>query len=329
MRYVLILVFLLSANPLLFSQTKNVESVGFTVKDMNKSLAFYQKIGFVILHDTEVSGENYEQLTSLFGIRKRDVTLLLGDEKIILTDYLTAGGRSIPEHTRSNDLFFQHIAIVVNSMDTAYQILRRLNVEHVSTEPQTLPKSNKAAAGIKAFYFKDPDGHNLELIYFPKDKGQPKWQVKSKSVFLGIDHTAIGIRNTKKSISFYRDILGIAVQGESWNQGVEQAHLNFVENASLHITGLRVKKSLGVEFLEYLNPGPGSEFPSDSKADDLWHWQINIEVNHLVKVLDTIAKAGYKMLSKGITKIVDKSGTYNAVIVRDPDGHALCLKEYL
>lgn len=329
MRYSLILIFLLSASTLVFSQTKNIESVGFTVKDMNKSLAFYQKIGFVILDDIEVLGENHEQLTGLFGIRKREVTLLLGEEKVILTDYLTSGGRNIPEYTRSNDLFFQHIAIVVNDMDTAYQMLRSLNVEHVSTAPQTLPQSNPIAAGIKAFYFKDPDGHNLELIYFPKDKGQQKWQIKSKSVFLGIDHTAIGIRNTQKSISFYRDILGIAVQGESWNKGLEQAHLNFVENASLHITGLRVNKSLGVEFLEYLYPGPGNEFPSDSKVDDLWHWQINIEVDHLVQVLDTIVKAGYKVLSKEITVIKDKTGTYNAVIVRDPDGHAICLKEYL
>lgn len=328
MKYILILLLLFSVPHALFSQAKDVESVGFTVRDMNKALTFYQKIGFTVIDDTEVSGEAFERLTGLFGIRKRDVTLSLGDEKLILTDYLTSGGRSIPEYTNSNDLFFQHIAIVVNNMDSAYQLLRKLNVEHVSTSPQTLPKSNIAAAGIKAFYFKDPDGHNLELIYFPKGKGQEKWQKKSANIFLGIDHTAIGVSKTENSISFYSKLLNIPVQGESWNRGIEQAHLNFVENASLHITGLRIHKSLGIEFLEYLYPGAGKKYPEDSKADDLWHWQINITVHNLEKLINALTQSGFNAVSKGMSRIQDASGTYNAFIIRDPDGHAICLKEY-
>ena len=37
--------------------------------------------------------------------------------------------------------------------------------------PQILPASIPEATGVKAFYFQDPDKHNLELIYFPKGKG--------------------------------------------------------------------------------------------------------------------------------------------------------------
>ncbi len=37
--------------------------------------------------------------------------------------------------------------------------------------PQTLPLWNLIAGGIESFYFKDPDGHNLELIHFPVGKG--------------------------------------------------------------------------------------------------------------------------------------------------------------
>ena len=33
--------------------------------------------------------------------------------------------------------------------------------------PQTLPDWNKNAAGIQAFYFRDPDGHFLEVLAFP------------------------------------------------------------------------------------------------------------------------------------------------------------------
>ncbi len=89
---------------------------------------------------------------------------------------LTSKGRPIPQDSRSLDHWFQHIAIVVRDMDQAYEKLRRNKVKHVSTAPQTLPAWNKDAGGIKAFYFRDPEDHVLEIIWFPPGKGSPKWQ---------------------------------------------------------------------------------------------------------------------------------------------------------
>ncbi|HRI20755.1 MAG TPA: VOC family protein, partial [Panacibacter sp.] len=177
-----------------FSQVVKVAAVGITVKDMNTSVKFYSEVlGFKKISDTELYGAQYEQLQGIFGLRMRVVQMQLGDEIFELTDYLTSGGRSIPEDMQSNDLYFEHIAIAVSDMDKAYQHLRQYMVMHVSTGPQTIPASNAAAAGVKAFYFHDPDMHDLELIYFPKGKGQPKWQNTNDKLFLGIDHTAIGI----------------------------------------------------------------------------------------------------------------------------------------
>jgi hypothetical protein len=68
-------------------------------------------------------------------------------------------------------------------MDKAYQHLRNYRVRHASTGPQIIPASNKAAAGIRAFYFKDPDGHNLEIIYFSRGKGDPRWQTTTRGFF--------------------------------------------------------------------------------------------------------------------------------------------------
>ena len=132
-----------------------------------------------------------------------------------------------------------------------------------------------AAEGIKAFYFHDPDNHKLELIYFPKGKGQDKWQNSNGKIFLGIDHTAIGVSSTENSHRFYMGMLGIERKGDSWNKGTEQEHLNNVEGASLHITGYRAVEGPGIEFLQYISPGPGKSYPSDSRADDIWHWQTN------------------------------------------------------
>lgn len=313
------------------AQVTRVDAIAITVKDMQRSVAFYHDVlGFEKVAEQELFGDGHEQEKGLFGIRFQVVRMQLGEEAIELTDYLTSGGRSIPEDARSNDLIFQHIAIVVSDMEKAYAQLRKHGVEQVSTAPQTIPKSNEAAAGVKAFYFHDPDGHNLELIYFPTGKGQAKWQQANSKLFLGIDHTAIGISNTEKSLAFYQKLLGLERKGESWNMGTEQAHLNFVEGASLHITGLRAAAGPGVEFLQYLKPGPGKAFPRDTKADDIWFWQTRLVVDNAQRVYEVLKKSGARMVSKGIVQLQDASGKpYKSFIACDPDGHAVQVLEFL
>jgi len=316
------------------SQVIKVESIGITVKDMNRSLAFYTRVlGFKKISDNEYRGDDIETLNGLFGINLRVVRLQLGDEYIELTDYLTSGGRSIPEDQKSNDLFFQHIAIVVSDMNKAYHHLRNYNVEHVSTAPQILPKSIPAAEGIQAFYFHDPDNHNLELIFFPKGKGQDKWHserlVNNGKIFLGIDHTAIGVSNTEISHRFYSDILGIKRIGDSWNKGMEQEHLNNVEGASLHITGYRAAQGPGIEFLQYITPGPGKPFPPGSRTDDIWHWQTTLLVNDAERLYQQFKSMNANFISKELVFQRLDNIPSKLFIVRDPDGHALLFKQYI
>src|SRR6266705_3403983 len=231
-----------------------VESIGMTVSDMDRSVEFYSALTFQKVSDVEVFGEEFEHLEGVFGARMRIVRMQLGNEYLDLTQYLAPPGRPIPVDSRSNDLWVQHVPIVVRNMYQAFEKLRALKVQFVSTGPQTLPPSIKAAAGIKAFYFRDPEQHNLEIIYFPPGKGDPRWQQKTDKLFLGIDHTAIGISNTDASLHFYHDLLGFRKAGESENFGTEQEHLNQVFGAHLQITGMRASAGPGIEFLEYLAP---------------------------------------------------------------------------
>jgi catechol 2,3-dioxygenase-like lactoylglutathione lyase family enzyme len=312
------------------SQVSKVESIGITVKDMARSLKFYTEVlGFKKISDQEYSGRKVEQLKGLFGINIRIARLQLGDEVVELTDYLTTGGRSIPEDQKSNDLFFQHIAIVVSDMEKAYQRLKKYNVEHVSTAPQTLPKSIPAAEGIKAFYFHDPDNHNLELIYFPAGKGDNKWQRRNGNIFLGIDHTAIGVSSTEGSHGFYMGLLGIQRKGESWNKGIEQEHLNNIEGASLHITGYRTDDGPGIEFLQYLIPGPGKPYPQSSRADDIWHWQTTLIVNNAQEIFNKLKAMNAVFVSREPVDQFNSGIQTRSFIVRDPDGHAMLIKQYV
>jgi catechol 2,3-dioxygenase-like lactoylglutathione lyase family enzyme len=183
---------------------------------------------------------------------------------------------------------------------------------------------------VKAFYFHDPDNHNLELIYFPAGKGQAKWHTATNKIFLGIDHTAIGISNTENSLQFYQTILGIEKKGESYNFGIEQEHLNNVEGASLHITGLRSASGPGVEFLQYLKPGVGRLYPADTKANDLWFWSTTLYVRNIDKVYQQLQIAGYSFISKELVYLQTKDGKHlKAFMIKDPDGHAMLIEEYV
>ena len=307
---------------------KSVESVGMTVSDMDRSVEFFAKIlTFEKISDVEVAGSEYEQLQGLFGVRMRVVRMKLGGEFLELTEYLAPKGRPIPADSRSNDHWFQHVAIVVSDMDKAYQQLRANKVQHASTGPQRIPDWNQAAAGIRAFYFRDPDGHYLEVIYFPPGKGDPRWQRKDR-VFLGIDHTAIVVSNTERSLKFYRDILGMKLAGESENYGTEQEHLNNVFGARLRISGLKALSGPGVEFLDYLAPGDGRPAPLDARANDLWHWQTAMGVGSAETAGQRVKAVRARFVSPGVTTLPDKAlGFSKGFLIRDPDGHAVQLIE--
>ena len=334
-------------------QATAVADVGFTVSDIERAVAFYTGVlRFEKVSETEVAGREYELLTGVFGARARIARLRLGSETIELTEFLTPRGRPFPADAQSNDRIFQHIAIVVTDIDAAYRALRGAatqrtsattavslrvsgaapgtapplsTVEHGSTAPQRLPDWNPNAGGIKAFYFRDPDRHFLELIEFPPGKGEPRWQ-SSETLFAGIDHTAIVVEDTDASLRFYRDTLGLRLAGESENHGVEQEHLNNVFGARLRITALRAPAGPGIELLEYLAPRSGRPAPIDLRANDVAHWQTSVRVASLSALLPLARQHRLALVSPGAVDAIPSSlGFARGALVRDPDGHGVRL----
>jgi catechol 2,3-dioxygenase-like lactoylglutathione lyase family enzyme len=302
---------------------QSVETVGMTVSNMDRSIAFFKDVlTFEPVSDLEVAGPEYDRLQGVFGTRMRIVRMRLGGEQIELTEYLAPRGRPIPVDSRSNDRWFQHVAIIVADMDAAYARLRRHKVEHASPEPQRLPDWNAQAGGIKAFYFKDPDGHPLEILQFPAGKGDRKWQTASGRLFLGIDHTAIVVSDTDASLRFYRDGLGLRVAGESTNYGPEQERLNNVFGARLQITALRAAAGPGIEFLEYLSPRNGRP-AAGIESNDLAHWETTMSSPTANAAFTELQQGRALFVSPAVAVLRDDPRFAKAILVRDPDGHAI------
>ena len=331
---VLILVCVSARQPVGASEplVTEVRSVGITVSDLDRSIAFYQDVlDFHPVAEFEVAGDDYEQLYGVFGLRQRIERMRLGTETIELMQFLAPAGRPMPVDSRSNDRWFQHVAIIVSDMDRAYAQLRAHRVAHASPGPQRLPDWNPKAGGIRAFYFRDPDGNVLEILQFPPGKGAARWQPlkgRKQGLFLGIDHTAIVVADTDASLRYYRDLLGLTVAGESDNYGPEQERLNNVFGAHLRITALKTGSGPGIELLEYLAPGDGRPMPADTHATDLWHWQVNASAPDLDAALGRLRAEHRTLISPRIVSTAaSELGFRQGLLVRDPDGHALLLEQ--
>ncbi len=281
-------------------------------------------LAFQKVTQRESDGDTLLRAQGLASAKTRSAVMRLGDEQIEITEFVTPRGRPFPEDSRSNDRWFQHIAIIVNDMGRAHDRIHEKMVRHASKDPQRLPDWNKNAAGIKAFYFRDPDGHFLEILEFPPDKGNAKWHRKTDQLFLGIDHTAIVVDDTETSLRFYRDTLGLKVVGGSENYGTEQTALNNVPDAHLRITTLRAPAGPGIELLEYLSPRDGRPFPADARPNDILSWQTQLVVPTVSNFTRGLKQGGYRFVSdegdRERGQLIDAGLT---ILARDPDGHAM------
>ena len=137
------------------------------------------------------------------------------------------------------------------------------------------------------------------------------------------DGENVGLADSARSQPFYES-LGFVVAGRSLNCGVEQAALSGVDGARVQITGLAPQAGPGVEFLSYLEPGAGRPAPADAAVNDLWHWEINVEVADLSAARDAVSERGGQV--RPVTDVSTFDVGYRwASLVEDRDGHFLQL----
>ena len=227
-----------------------------------------------------------------------EVVMRLASQEIALVRF-DVKGRPYPSGSRTNDLWFQHLALVVNDMDAAYSHLSSQASWRAISEggPQSLPPANGA---VRAFKFRDPDGHPLDLIWYPPGEGRAVWKRQAGPVFLGIDHSALSIASTSQSLRFY-GALGFKIAGRSLNCGSAQSHLDKLSAARVCVTSLRPAQasSPGLELLDYRRSGRTAR---------------GIRLNDVATDWVTLAVASLRRRD-------------SRRAVRDPDGHRLVLVE--
>ena len=320
--------------------TPHIRSIGFTCHNAEVLADFYcTHLGCRRVSTLEINGGGYAELVGLNGSQLKLVRLQLGAEQLELLQVVELGpglrpGRPFPADSQSNDLWFQHICIVVADMDAAaapiQDLIEQGQLQTISSAPQTLPSWNKAAGGIQAFKCHDPEGHCLELLQFPAGKGDARWHPpKTPSPFLGIDHSAIANADTPRSYRFYEELLGLRLGGDGINSGPEQDQLDGLQATEVRITSHRCPTGPGVECLNYLHPSGGRAMSADHNAADSAHWQIRLELSDLEAIASRIERFGGAVISRGVIELTNQQalalGFSRSLQIPDPDGHQLQL----
>ncbi len=199
------------------------------------------------------------------GSTRHGVWLHLGAQRIRLVA-AAGGARPYPADSTSADRWFQHFAIVTTDIAAACAAALAAGAVPITQGgPQFLPAP---AGGVRAWKFRDPDGHPLELLQFPPDAIPPIWR-GGTGLQLGIDHTAISVGDVDASIDYYARRFGFTVASRQINHGIEQSRLDGLADARAEVVALQPPGDATphLELLGYQPPGRPSLFgPGDVAA---------------------------------------------------------------
>ena len=297
--------------------------VSITVADLAGTAAFYRDaLGLEVGPEQTLIDPAWN---SVLGLAQdtvaRAADVAIGEQVIKLVAF-DPPGRPYPSKRTSNDQWFQHLALVSGDIARIWKKLEGGSPGEITKGPPVhLPAST---GGVTAFKFRDPEGHPLELIFFPPGVGDPQWQREVGSRLAGYDHTAISVTDVNRSIAFYTQLLGFKVSARSLNKGVEQDRLDGLTGCQVDVVALAPASEITphVELLHYRSP-PGRTL-TEIRANDVASARQILHVNDLDPLVGRLEAEGVSFVSQGLVTLKDGG---KATAIRDPDRHMIVLME--
>jgi len=301
-----------------------IDRVTLIVSDLDRAEGDYvQTFGCSVEHRADIE----PPLARVLGIppaRGRRAVLRLGGERIELLEFAGPAGRPYPSDSTSTDLWFQHVAIVVDDMTHAHkQVMANRRFRPISRDgPVRLPDSS---GGVTAFKFRDHDGHPLELLAFPAGRaaGQRRGTGGTGS-FLGVDHTAIAVSDPARSTGFFRSVFGFSVGTRTENRGPEQADLDDVDDVRVSVTQLAPDlPAPRLELLHY-HVGTRRPIPAGTAGNDILATHSVVRVVSLDAIAAALARRGAPLAGADVMIL---RGGMRAALIAEPDGHRFLVEE--
>jgi len=276
---------------------QRITAFGLASRDARRLSEFYRgAFDCRLLNTDRLEGAPFEALMFVQGGAHR-ITLGLGRQIIEILQF-DKPGRPYPEPLSPMANSFQHLAMVVTDIDAAWRRLSTFSDWTAMTAggPQCLPPST---GNVKAFKFRDPEGHPLEFLEFPAGGRPAYWDASSSGLFLGIDHSALSVSDVQVSLGFYQ-ALGLRVAARTLNHGPEQERLDGIVDPQVDVIALEPPGATPhVELLHYRTMTP--RHPVTLHSNDLAATRL---------VMETVG---------------DVDSHSRGSLLRDPDGHLVQL----
>ena len=147
------------------------DHANIVVAEMDRSVAFYRRLGLSPSLDTIISGP---WIANLVGLRDQELKARVvfmepgGEARLELIQYLLPPGRAAADNSHPNTLGVRHFALVVDDIQKTYHELLEAGVTFFS-EPQEVTGNPEVAARIgrkQLVYLLDPDGVIVELAEY-------------------------------------------------------------------------------------------------------------------------------------------------------------------
>jgi catechol 2,3-dioxygenase-like lactoylglutathione lyase family enzyme len=302
-----------------------IGGVGRMVTDLDRSVAFYQMLGFT-LDDGGIRDWHKDPVTAkLFaapGIETREAALVttsnVSMERFVLR--LTEV-RGIKRHDLSDHTAWEpgatHFGLVVPDAQQAWDALRAKGLLKPRSWGGELIAPPGQTKGMLA-YMTDPDGLDIELI--DQRPGRPS----------GVSHVGLIILDADKARGFYETLLGGQLQAKEapWLKGdfydsAVGGHGNILRFFNLGFPEAAAPAArMNLELVEFQNrKKPVARY----RITDRGLSYLALQVHGLDAALAQARKTGARLVSTGIVK--DRDGA-REVLIRDPDtGAFLLLRE--
>lgn len=138
--------------------------VGITVKDLQKSIEFYEALtGVKVSNIDQIGGARMAKVQGLDDTLIKYANLRLENLNIDILEYVAPASEQV-SYTNSQ-ISAMHLCFEVDDIDIAISRLKEIGIEP-DGEPMVFQEEDglKSGFGTAVAYFKDPDGTNLEII---------------------------------------------------------------------------------------------------------------------------------------------------------------------
>jgi len=194
--------------------TTGIERILISVRDMDESLAFYRdEVGMQVVADQNLDPAKIQQLWNLSKGTKARAVFLKNEEQstlLELIEFKPHSGRAIREGAQIRDYGIYDIALLVKDLDKTHRDLIGKGFKFISPPIRWVPRASFVPFDSSEAILNGPNDMPIALMEL-WGEGHP--EVKKGNYGMIVDSAQM-VEDIEEVIRFYRDILGLTLQGD-------------------------------------------------------------------------------------------------------------------